>query len=314
MKIFNVKSIALFFIITVFSTVSAAIDWFESDDESIIWRGAPNHYLKYVKQDTSKFGKNNHPIKIEEKELINALRVLEYTDESFFQGEKRYSIFSYSQVKLLAEYLSVGLSKAEPEQDIIFVIGGKNSKLLILTGRNFVAGRVFYKEGKLNIILGEFDLQRNEAFEKVLDPGDTGEIAYNFNFGSRTSQSNNFDYSIIGIPGVTQNTVKKKLRQDWIEIDVQIAAEAFLAEKEARESPGLVQEQALKLEAAKLAKQRREMRAEMARLRKEMNERNSSSQTQTIEQRITTLNDLLEKELITQEEYATRKKEILNDI
>ena len=75
------------------------------------------------------------------------------------------------------------------------------------------------------------------------------------------------------------------------------------------------QDRALKLEAAKLAKQRREMRAEMARLRKDMSKQNNaSSTTRSIEERITTLDELLAKELISKEEYAVKRKEILNDI
>ena len=71
----------------------------------------------------------------------------------------------------------------------------------------------------------------------------------------------------------------------------------------------------MKIEAAKLAKQRREMRAEMARMRKEVqNISKESSSTKSIEERMITLDELLAKKLITQEEYDKKRQEILGDI
>ena len=56
-KIFKNQLIALivpFLLLT--STTTYAIDFFE-DDEDIIWKTSLNLYFKYVKQDSSKFGK-----------------------------------------------------------------------------------------------------------------------------------------------------------------------------------------------------------------------------------------------------------------
>jgi len=53
----------------------------------------------------------------------------------------------------------------------------------------------------------------------------------------------------------------------------------------------------------------------MARLRRDMNKKDKAvSSTRSIEDRITTLDELLVKELISKEEYAAKRKEILNDI
>jgi hypothetical protein len=316
MKINKNQSVTLLFISLVFfSNTVFSVSFFGSDKEDIIWKGAPNNYFKYEEQDDDKFGKNDHPVELEEKEIIDALTALEYSETNILGAESISAVFSYSQIRLLAEYLSKGLDNAQDDQDIIFVIGGKATKLLVLTEKTFLAGRAFYKNKKLNIIIGEFDFPRNTATENLLDPGNTGEIAYNFDFGSRTSNSRNFKAAMIGIPGVKQNTIKGKLRPDWLEIDIKLAAEAYLARKNERENPSLKQDQALKIEAAKLAKQRREMRSEMARLRKDMEERtNDSSSVKSIEERISTLDKLLEKKLISKEEYAVKRKEILNDI
>lgn len=315
MKITENNLISFFIISLFFFTTSvSAVSWFGGDEE-IIWEGAANNYFKLAEQDDSKFGKNDHPITLDEEDIINALTALEYTDTSILGGEAIVSVFSYSQIRLLAEYLAEGLSEAKPDQDIIYAIGGTSKKLLVLTKKSYTTGRVFYKAGKLNIIIGEYDLVRSEAMEKELDPSGRGEVNYNFSHGYRNKISNHFQESIIGITGVTQKVIKGKPRRDWLEIDVDLAAETYLAKKNERENPQLKQDQALKIEAAKLAKQRREMRAEMARLRKDMEQRtNESSSAKSIEDRISTLDQLLEKELISKEEYAVKRKEILNDI
>lgn len=311
------KYSSLLFVFTFaifFSNAVLAFSLF-GNDEDIIWEGAVNNYFKYVEQDESNYGKNDHPIELDENDIINALTVLTYTDTTFLGGETVLPVFSYSQVHILAEYLSKGLSKAEPEQDIIYAISGSSKKLLILTKKSYTTGRVFYKEGKLNIIIGEYNFGRSEAMEKELDPSGSGDVNYNFRHGFRDKKSNNFKGSIIGIPGVVQKANKGKARPDWIEIDINVAAEAYLANKNKKENPGLNYDKALKSEAAKLAKQRREMRAEMARLRREVAKQSErSTPTRTIEERIKTLDGLLEKELISQDEYAVRRKEILNDI
>lgn len=309
----NLISILIAFLV-FFSNIVSAASWF-GDDEELIWEGAPNNYFKYVEQDDSKFGKNDHPIILDEKDIIDALSALQYIEKSFFGSEEIVSVFSYSQIRVLAEHLSKGLSTAKPDQDIIFAIGGTGKKLIVLTKKSFTAGRVFYKDGNLNIIIGEYEYVRNDAIEKEIDPSGRGYVNYNFNHGFRKKTSNRFTDSIVGIAGVNQKVTKGKQRQDWIEIDIKLAAEGHLAKKEVQENPELNQDRALKIEAAKLAKQRREMRAEMARMRKDISKQNNASSTaRSIEDRITTLDELLAKELISKEEYAVKREEILNDI
>lgn len=315
MKITKINLIPFLITFILFSpNIVSAASWF-GDDEEIIWERPPNNYFKYVEQDDSKFGKNDHPVNLDEEDIIDALTALEFTDTSILGSETITPVFSYSQIRLLAEYLSTGLSKAKPDQDIIYAIGGSSKKLLLLTRKSYTTGRVFYKEGKLNIIIGEYNFMRSDAMEKEIDPSGRGYVNYVFKHGNRTKKSNAFKESIVGITGVVQKAIKGKPRPDWIEIDIKLAAEAYIAKKQEKNNPGTNQDRALKIEAAKLAKQRREMRAEMARLRKDMSKQNTAaSTTRSIEERIKTLDELLAKELISKDEYAVKRKEILNDI
>ncbi len=315
MKSYKNQLITLFLLL-VFCNAVPAVDFFEGD-EAVIWKSGLNLYFKYTTQGKSKSGKNDHPVDMDKKDLINALKALKFTEKSFFSGETIRNVFSLSQMNLFAKQVAKGLKNAKSEQDIIFVMEGGSRKLFIATEKSFVAGRVFFKAGKLNIILGEYDRGRNDAFEKVYDPSGRAAVPYSFNHGLRSKNSKKFKGNVTGIPGVINKRFGSKLRQDWLVIDVETAAKEYLISLNKKENPSLVRnDKRLQVEAAKLARERRVMRAEMARMRKEMKGINlgGSASSKTSEERIVTLDALLAKNLITQEEYAIRRKKILDDI
>jgi len=74
----------------------------------------------------------------------------------------------------------------------------------------------------------------------------------------------------------------------------------------------------LRTEQAKISKERREIRAAKARMRKEMKDKpvnkTGDTSSKSIEERLTRLNQLYEKELITKEEYISTRDIILDDI
>ena len=313
-KLFKTQIFTLFFTL-FFSSTTFAVSFFD-DDEDIIWKSGLNLYFKYVKQDRSTAGKNDHPVKLEAIDISTALKALAFGEKSFLRGEEIKFVFSLPQITLLGKQLAKGLKNAKPGQDIIFVMEGGQSKLIFLTEKTFIAGRVFYKDGKLNIIIGEYDLARNDAFERLYDPSGRGAVPYTFNHGKRARESKKFDGRLEDAPGIENKKLGKKFRKDWFVIDVEIASKAYLAQlKESKNPSSFKDDKRLQVEAAKLARERRQMRAEMARMRKEMKELSSDPVSEkSPEERIATLEQLREKELITQEEYDSRRQEILNDI
>jgi hypothetical protein len=306
----------LLILITLSFSSSIYAKRFFADDEDIVWSSGLNQYMKYEKQDSTKLGANEHPVELDQKQIANALNALEYTVKKMLTGETIKSVFTISQMNLLAKQFAKGFKNAKPGQDIIFVIEGINPKLLILTDKYFLTGRAFYKEGKLNIIIGDYNMVRNEAFEIYYDPSGRAALPYTFNFGSRSKRSNKFKGILLPAPGVENKVVQNKFRSDWFMLDVPLASQAILAKMEELKNPTTINDRQIQVEAAKLAKERRQMRAEMARMRKEMKNINSDggSSSKTPEERIVTLDQLLSKDLITQEEYDIRREEILNDI
>jgi hypothetical protein len=99
-------------------------------------------------------------------------------------------------------------------------------------------------------------------------------------------------------------------------IDVARASASFAARQVGdAEAANSVNDEKLRREAAKSAKERREMRLEMARLRKEMKEQAQGGATaRSAEERLEKLQALREKELITEEEYQSKRAEILGEI
>lgn len=71
----------------------------------------------------------------------------------------------------------------------------------------------------------------------------------------------------------------------------------------------------VKQEAAKLTVERRQMREEMARLRKELNKlKKGGAGASSLEDRLVTLKELKEKQLISDDEFEDRRQAILEEI
>ena len=88
----------------------------------------------------------------------------------------------------------------------------------------------------------------------------------------------------------------------------------YLAEKAEQAPQEPVTSAAMQAEAARMARERREMRLELARMRKEMRTSTGDNSTQTIEQRLLTLQELRDKELISAEEYEQKREQLLGEI
>ncbi len=300
-------------VIFFFSQNTYSLDIFE--DESVYWNQGRNTYLKYDEQDSSITGSNDHPIKLKKDDIRYALESLQIWDQDKLElNESLPPVFSIKQVTILGQQLAKGLAKAKPDQDILFAVEKRKERLLGLkTSVYYTAGRAFYKDGKLNIIIGDYEKPRQEGYEKAYDPTEVGIVKYYFLHGSRNSQQK-FDKQTVKVVGIENKLVKKRARNDWFIIDVKKSSETYLALKEERENPKTARDKQFEIEAAKMAKERREMRIEMARIRKEMKEGGSASSGSSVEQRLENLDKLRDKGLVTDDEYKSKREEILNDI
>jgi hypothetical protein len=119
---------------------------------------------------------------------------------------------------------------------------------------------------------------------------------------------------IVTTAGVQVSAERGAERPDWVQIDVSAASAAYqdsLIPDDERK-----REAKAKSEAAKLTVERRQMREEMARLRKELDNIKSGggAQVQGLEQRLSTLQELKDKKLISDAEFNSRRQAILEEI
>lgn len=299
-----IKHVNAFFIISQIILPAFAMGSFSNND--IIWQASTNEIIKYIDQDTLNSSKNDHPAVLQTKDINTILASIKFypQKEGNHSTDKQLkSVFAEQQTKLLGRYLEQGLKGAKPHQDIIFVMEKRVNRLSLLKpSRYFVAGRVFYKNNKLNIIIGDYDRLRNEAFEAVNDPTGTGHIHYSFDYGKR-SRPSRFNKEIISVKGIENKRLNDTQRVDWLVIDVNVALKSL----------------------EHMAKIRN--KDEMENRHKELMELLDSEDTihidaitspekvtHSVEERLIELIRLRNKDLITDEEYTQKRKQILDDL
>ena len=261
---------------------------------------------------------NDHPVAIDTIEIDQALASLQlWIEGGVFRDEEAVSVYPRKQAAVIAQYVSDALAKASPNEDVTFNVRGYADVLLSMgKEREWTTGRVFYVDGKLNLIIGEYQ-KRLDKSKKMVEGSfgiteDYREVY--FAPGSRKRKGK--------MPGRVVTTAGVELgdpeRPDWIVIDVPKAALAY------RESqvPVAVRKEEIKAkqEAAKLTLERRQMREEMARMRKELDElRNGGDNSvaggsASVEERLERLADLHRKGLISEEDLQSRRADILSEI
>ncbi|MBT8117584.1 MAG: SHOCT domain-containing protein [Gammaproteobacteria bacterium] len=290
----------------------------DADIGAVLWE-LNEQFVRLESQDELPGGvtpPNDHPVEIDPVALGNAFAsVIMWESGGFFRDEQTSTLFAASQAELLGRYVAEGLAKAAPGEDVTFNSRSYASVLLdVAKERQWTTGRVFYRDGKVNLILGEFrktvskDKRGAEASFGILE-----EDWRDVNFAkARRSKQGSFKGRIAETDGIALNQDAKG-RGDWILIDVTSASESYVASQ----TPNEIREQQRRAEeeTARLTMERREMREEMARLKKQINDLSKGGGgSASLEERLTTLGTLKDKGLITDDEYQQRRREILQDI
>jgi hypothetical protein len=297
------NQLATFFCSLLILSSSIVFAGHASADDNEIWKASANEFIKYADQDESSFGRNDHPVALNAQEIgavLEALKIQGKDDSN--SAEELKPVFTAKQVKLLGQNLAKGLRSANPNQDIIFALQKSVDRFVLLKpARYFVAGRA---------IIGDYNRLREEAFEAAYDPTNVGILHYKFDHGSRTKRSKEFDKTIMKVVGIENKQINGSRRDDWLVIDVRTALAAL----------------------DQMATMRKN--EEMARRREELREILGSEEAirpsapaapaaapapvgrgiswQELEEGLTTLNRLREQGLITDEDYETKKQQMLD--
>lgn len=339
MNILKNNIITLFLVLPVcYPCAAFAIDFFT--DKNVIWQGSLNEYFKYADQDTSSLGRNDHPVVLDAKEISAITGLLRIRENDSQAATTAYEpVFTVQQTAMLGEHLAKGLSSAKSDQDIIFAMEKSVDRFVGMTpNRYFVAGRVFYKDNKLNIIIGEYDLPRDDGYEAAYDPTHTGIVRYHFDQGKRLKNSG-FDKTIVGVEGVGNKQLNDAQRSDWLVIDVNAASKAYSQMITARKQEELA-EKRKELEEVLGAEEAGPREAEQEALRQRLERLEQEVQSQqpgtgpasagkpatttvapaaqapaetSLEAQLRVLKRLLEQGLITEEIYTRRVDALLDE-
>lgn len=281
--------------------------------KATIWE-QNEQYVRLV-QIESNAPLNDHPVAIDGIELEQAFASLQlWIEGGVLRDAESVAVYPRKQAALITPDIVEALSKAAPDEDVTFNIRGYSDSILsVVRVREWTTGRVFHRDGKVNLIIGEHRKRIDKAKKNV--EGAFGVIDdfrdVHFQVGSR-SRKGRIEGRIVTTDGVEPGAAE---RPDWVVIDV---ARAALAYRDAQ-VPTDVRKSELKAKAAaaKLTLERRQMREEMARMRKELQDMQKSSggaTLESLEDRLSKLQQLKDKGLISDEDFVRRKEQILGEI
>ncbi len=252
---------------------------------AVIWEH-DDQIVRLAKQDDDSATPNDHPASIERgdiKAMLESLR-FRYADEE--PGSVSVPVFTRTDIDNLGKALASGLDRAAPSQDIIFhVISARRLSGGAFARRDRVcAGRVFYRDGKLNMIFG----QVQSPYRKKNVYGQISEDYYTRNYGSRTAATK---HDVVLLQNGTASLYQSNgvVRNDWIVMQ-----------------PGVVAPPKPSTTTSAVAAETTSGPSEKTIA--------PSSSAENVEERLQALKQLRERELISEDAYQAKMKEILQDL
>lgn len=254
------------------STVKTMTSFLDEKDAREPYRSR-DQYVRVVKQDSTKSVKppaNEHPVSLDEDQIRMALGSLEFAVP---KQTKTFPVFGKPELDLLSKHLSNALSVAGPDEDVAFaVIGNYKAIHGLAKEQMFTSARVFYREGKLNIIFYAIQDKYWPHADRRMNPMAPG---------SRFSAMPH-DWALISQIDQEYQKTSDGIRTDWIILDLAaMQARAEMGEKQA-EAGTTVQP--------------------------------FWRSQKSVEERLKELDDLRQRKIITEDEYRTKRIDILKDL
>ncbi len=241
-----------------------------------LWQSGDQFVAIVPREQPSANALNEHPGALDQVRLRGLLATLGWQEKP---DETPVPLFTDYELSILSEQIGSGLARASADQELAFALIGNHRALMGLARQRLVTtGRVFLAQGRLHLILGMVheDVRDNE--DRRLRP---------FVPGTRATPA-----ALSGRVTVL-SAVGEKQRPDWLVIDP--AAEL---PKPSVVHPGSGDGNVPAADAVPPRKQNDQ----------------TGRDTKRIEERLLLLQGLKEKGLITEQEYRSKRQEILGDI
>jgi len=264
----DAAAIALLFLLMLSSTSHAS-------DVRHLWQRR-DQFVALERLDGADAGStqpNDHPVELT---LDRLTAMLSSIDIRANDGGKPEPLFTRPAVQVLAPQLQQALHQASPGEDVTFAIIGLHDALYGLAkSPKVTTGRVFYKGGKFNLIVGLVHQEVSDRDDRRLLP---------FTPGNRLKTSQG-EWTLLLQPD--QNGFNL-VRKDWVAFgDEWLSPVVPVPVAEKPSTPA-------QHPSAPSVKRH--------------------SDTRSPAERLTTLNELKDKGLINEEEYRLKRMEILNGL
>ena len=304
-----------------------------AEANSVIWK-LRDQFVRIEAQDQSiePTPPNDHPVQLAAEQIRNMLGAL---DAQFEGEEKPVPLFTHKELEILGDAISTGLATAQPREDVTFAIAGIHREFISFTSdRQYVSGRVFYQDGKLNLIIPHLHDHYWANVDRRLYPVETGSRKHTAPDPRKAAPRS---WKPVPVAGLETPTVAGIKRNDWLVLnpDPKLWKSALAEKKEAKETAkeaireaGEVRETNVQLEA-----EQQKLKTEMQEMKQAIEEMKQAPATaapaaapkaapaaaaptglKKIEERLQILQNLKSKGLITEEEFRAKKLEILDSI
>jgi len=278
-----------------------------SNDTTDIWRHI-DEFVALAPQGAPAGGpppRNDQPIVIAAPDLAAALAKLRVREA--VHEDEAVPLFARDAARRLAVPLSTALSRAAPDQDVLFAIDMEQKAALFGYKPVSVAGRAFYQNDKLQLIIGEVHVTTIAPEYKNYPAGypqpdrrphphRTGERAQPAHYNSPAQ----FETGA-GVRLFVQNGT---LRPDWLVINVGLLASAAASAAASPDQSAAIADSDNATGAASPSGPGSPSSTASP----------SGIAQLSIEERLLRLKRLREQDLITEEEYTRKRREILEQL
>lgn len=299
--------------------VWTAVSWAATEAPSgsvVLWSG-DDQWVKIEPQDDPAAMPNDHPAQLGVKAITTALGALRVSlvDPDTGNASDR-PVFTPHELENLTRHVASGLAKAGPRHDVTFsTIDGRAlaaGGLIRKPGVN--AGRVFYNDGRLNVIFGELQ----SSYRKKNVYGQRSEDFTPRRQGSR-SEAAEQKWMLAAGPGLEFHPASDgTIRNDWVVIDTAVARSEV---PPAPQQPGAAPAREVTaapvttapVTTAPVAAAPMPDAATAPAAAADAEPRAGKSNAD-LEQRLRRLKELKDKGLITEEAYRARMQELLSEL
>jgi hypothetical protein len=292
-------------------TLTLAVSEAHAREKTVIWDSGEGS-VALLSQDSGKtvpVTPNNHPVELTEDLIIGLLGSVQVRETI---KDKPAPLFTEGALRLISPYIQQALQKAGPGDDVSFITVGLYKSLLGFANRSMVSsGRIFYKDGKLNLILGvvkqdiRYRADGSDRDFRLIAPGSRQSVAQG-EWSLVPSDDRSFE-----LP-----------RRDWVVFDPKAAFAVKPATAAAQPMPQTAQP----MKAGAVDRSLSERLSTLSDLKgkgliteeeykaKRREIMNEKEPERTPADRLAALNELKAKGLVTDEEYRAKRMQILSDL